>query len=52
MITSDYMIVGRIISYVAPNLALIRDTWITKVFVGADVISILTQVVGIVVLVS
>ena len=46
------MIVGRMIAFVGHNLAIIRDTWITKIFVGADLISIFTQVIGIVVLVS
>ena len=40
---TDYMIVGRIMSYVGPGYSFISHSKLTKIFVVADVIAILTQ---------
>lgn len=42
----DYMIVGRVMSYVGKEYGYINHTKITKIFVGADVFAILTQSSG------
>ncbi|KAG8929823.1 hypothetical protein FRC03_010535 [Tulasnella sp. 419] len=48
----NYMVVGRLISYVGGDLAVIPDKWITKIFVTADLICIVTQGLGAAVLSS
>lgn len=42
----DYMIIGRVMSYVGKEYGYINHTKITKIFVGADVFAILTQGAG------
>lgn len=42
----DYMIMGRVMSYVGKEYGYINHTKITKIFVGADVFAILTQSSG------
>lgn len=42
----DYMIIGRVMSYVGKEYGYINHTKITKIFVGADVFAILTQSSG------
>jgi len=42
----DYMIIGRLMAYVAPQYGLVGHGWITKLFVGADILAILTQASG------
>ncbi|KAG8955682.1 hypothetical protein FRC04_007673 [Tulasnella sp. 424] len=42
----DYMIIGRIMSYVGKEYGYINHTRITKIFVGADIAAILTQASG------
>ncbi|KAG8929824.1 hypothetical protein FRC02_005027 [Tulasnella sp. 418] len=48
----NYMVVGRLISFVGGDLAVIPDRWITKVFVTADIVCIITQGLGAAVLTS
>ncbi|KAG8704770.1 hypothetical protein FRC08_002044 [Ceratobasidium sp. 394] len=43
---SEYMIFGRIMAYVGSEHSLIRPIVITKVFVGASLLTIFTQVAG------
>jgi len=42
----DYMIVGRMMSYIGGEYSYIKHTRITKIFVGLDVLAILTQASG------
>ncbi|CAE6432541.1 unnamed protein product [Rhizoctonia solani] len=43
---NDYMVFGRIMAYVGSEYGLVGHEFITKVFVGADVLAILTQASG------
>ncbi|KAF8710521.1 Intermediate peptidase, partial [Rhizoctonia solani] len=43
---NSYMIFGRIMAYVGPEYGLVGHEFITKVFVGADIVAILTQASG------
>ncbi|CAE6468595.1 unnamed protein product [Rhizoctonia solani] len=43
---NNYMIFGRIMAYVGPEYGLVGHEFITKVFVGADIVAILTQASG------
>ncbi|KAG8924407.1 hypothetical protein FRC00_005177 [Tulasnella sp. 408] len=43
---NDYMIIGRVMSFVGSEYGLINHNKITKIFVGADVLEILTQAGG------
>ncbi|KAJ1310197.1 hypothetical protein OPQ81_006941 [Rhizoctonia solani] len=43
---NDYMIFGRIMAYVGSEYGLVGHEFITKVFVGADIVAILTQASG------
>ncbi|KAG8687598.1 hypothetical protein FRC09_013400 [Ceratobasidium sp. 395] len=43
---NDYMIFGRIMAYVGSEHGIVRHGLITKIFVGADVVAILTQATG------
>ncbi|KAG8739637.1 hypothetical protein FRC10_005373 [Ceratobasidium sp. 414] len=43
---NEYMIFGRIMAYVGSEHGFIRPTIITKLFVGADVLTIFTQAAG------
>ncbi|KAF8605084.1 RTA1-domain-containing protein [Ceratobasidium sp. AG-I] len=43
---NEYMIFGRMMAFVGSEHGLIRPSIITKLFVGADVIAILTQAAG------
>ncbi|KAG9099444.1 hypothetical protein FS749_001251 [Ceratobasidium sp. UAMH 11750] len=43
---NEYMIFGRIMAYVGSEHGLVRPTIITKLFVGADILTILTQAAG------
>ncbi|CAE6462303.1 unnamed protein product [Rhizoctonia solani] len=43
---NDYMIFGRIMAYVGSEYGLVGHEFITKVFVAADVVAILTQASG------
>ncbi|KAG8739911.1 hypothetical protein FRC12_016172 [Ceratobasidium sp. 428] len=45
-IPSDYMIFGRIMAYVGSEHGIVKHGLITKIFVGADVVAILTQATG------
>ncbi|KAG8915733.1 hypothetical protein FRC01_003526, partial [Tulasnella sp. 417] len=42
----DYMIIGRVMSFVGKEYGYINHTKITKIFVGADIFAILTQAGG------
>ncbi|KAG8932702.1 hypothetical protein FRC03_001418 [Tulasnella sp. 419] len=42
----DYMIIGRVMAYVGSEFSYIRHERITKLFVAADIIAILTQASG------
>ncbi|KAG8995741.1 hypothetical protein FRB90_000096 [Tulasnella sp. 427] len=42
----DYMIIGRVMAYVGAEYGLINHNKITKIFVGADVLAIITQAGG------
>ncbi|KAG8896232.1 hypothetical protein FRB99_008993 [Tulasnella sp. 403] len=42
----DYMIVGRMISYIGNEFSVVSHSKITKIFVGADIFAILTQAGG------
>ncbi|KAG8995743.1 hypothetical protein FRB90_000098, partial [Tulasnella sp. 427] len=46
MAAQDYMIIGRLMSYVGKEYGYINHTKITATFVGADVFAILTQASG------
>lgn len=44
---SIYMVLGRLMRYLhAEHHSLIRVTWVTKIFVGGDVLSFLMQAAG------
>lgn len=42
----DYMIIGRVMAYVGSQYGVINHNKITKIFVGADVLAIITQAGG------
>ncbi|KIO33999.1 hypothetical protein M407DRAFT_240857 [Tulasnella calospora MUT 4182] len=42
----DYMIIGRVMAYVGSQYGIINHNKITKIFVGADVLAIITQAGG------
>lgn len=42
----DYMIFGRIMAFVGSEYGIVGHALITKLFVGADVVAILTQASG------
>lgn len=47
MVASIYMVLGRLILLLhAQEHSPVRPSWLTKIFVGGDIISFLVQVMG------